>query len=144
MADAKQDILIVDDDLSVRLSISFLLAEGGYTARLAADGVEALARIQEQVPHILLSDLKMPRMSGFELLAVVRCRFPQIQVIAMSGGFSGTGIPPGVTADAFYEKGTNPRLLLNIVDTMRQSESPVPINDPHPLASVWIPRHRAN
>ena len=136
MTDAKKDILIVDDDLSVRLSMSFLLAEGGCTARLAEDGVEALARIREQMPHILLSDLNMPKMSGFELLAVVRRQFPEIQVIAMSGGFSGIGIPPGVAADAFYEKGSSPRLLLNIVDTMRQMEPPRPINTPHPLAPV--------
>ena len=139
MADTKQDILIVDDDLSVRLSISYLLAQGGGTARLAEDGLAALARIREHVPQILLSDLNMPRMSGFELLSVVRCRFPQIKVIAMSGGFSGTGIPPGVVADAFYEKGSNPRLLLNTVNAMQHSDSLAPINSPHPLASVWVP-----
>lgn len=141
MVDTKHDILIVDDDLSVRLSLSFLLGKGGYTPRLAENGLEALARIQEQVPHILLSDLNMPKMSGFELLALVRSRFPQIQVIAMSGEFSGTGIPPGVAADAFYEKGNSPRLLLTIVDTMRQSESPVLIHTPYPLASAWAPRN---
>ena len=141
MADTQQSILIVDDDLSVRLSLSYLLADGGRTARLAENGVEALDRIQEQVPHILLSDLNMPKMSGFELLAVVRSKFPQIQVIAMSGGFSGTGIPPGVAADAFYEKGSSPRLLLNILDIMREPESIGPINSPHPLASAWVPRN---
>lgn len=140
MVDTKHDILIVDDDLSVRLSLSFLLGNGGFTPRLAEDGLEALARIQEHVPHILLSDLNMPKMSGFELLAIVRDKFPQIQVIAMSGGFSGTGIPPGVAADAFYEKGNSPRLLLTIVDAMRHSISPVLINTSHPLASVWVPR----
>jgi len=43
-------------------------------------------------------------MSGFELLSVVRRRFPAIQLIAMSGAFSGDGIPPGVAADAFMKK----------------------------------------
>ncbi len=141
MTVAKQEILIVDDDASVRLSMSYLLAEGGSAVRLAENGLEALACIREQVPHVLLSDLNMPGMSGFELLAVVRCRFPQIHVIAMSGAFSGTGIPPGVTADAFYEKGSSPRLLLKIVESMRQADSPVASDNSLPLASVWVPRN---
>ena len=141
MTVAKQEILIVDDDASVRLSMSYLLAEGGSAVRLAENGLEALACIREQVPHVLLSDLKMPGMSGFELLAIVRCRFPQIHVIAMSGAFSGIGIPPGVTADAFYEKGSNPRLLLKIVESMRQADSPVASDNSPPLASVWVPRN---
>jgi len=141
MVHANQEILIVDDDASVRLSMFYLLAEGGSTVRLAENGLEALARIREQVPHLLLSDLKMPGMSGFELLAIVRCRFPQIHVIAMSGAFSGTGIPPGVTADAFYEKGSSPRLLLKIVESMRQMDTPITNHNPQPLASVWVPRN---
>ncbi len=54
-------------------------------------------------------------MSGFELLSVVRRRFPAIQVIAMSGAYSCDGVPPGVAADAFYQKGTHPGLLFRIV-----------------------------
>jgi len=141
MTAAKQEILIVDDDASVCLSMFYLLTEDGATVRMAENGLEALACIREQVPHVLLSDLKMPGMSGFELLAVVRCRFPQIHVIAMSGAFSGIGIPPGVTADAFYEKGSNPRLLLKIVESMRQANSPLASDNVQPLASVWIPRN---
>ena len=68
---------------------------------------------------IILSDLNMPRMSGFEFLSLVRRRFPairySIRVIAMSGAFSGDDIPPGIAADAFYEKGPNLSPLLQIV-----------------------------
>jgi hypothetical protein len=54
----------------------------------------------------------MPEMSGFELLSIVRRQFPTISLVAMSGAFSGTQIPCGVTADAFYEKGNGVAVLL--------------------------------
>jgi len=77
----------------------------GYAVRTASDGFAALASMREQVPDILISDLNMPRMSGFELLSIVRRRFPSIAVIAMSGTYLGFAIPRGIAADAFYAKG---------------------------------------
>ena len=47
----------------------------------------------------------MPQMSGFELLSVVRRRFPEILVVASSGAYDSSAIPDGVIADAFYAKG---------------------------------------
>jgi CheY-like chemotaxis protein len=55
----------------------------------------------------LLEEPYMPRMSGFELLSIVRLRFPAIAVIAMSGAYSGMAAPQGVAADAFYAKGSS-------------------------------------
>ena len=105
MADEMNDILVVDDN-SVLLSVlSEIFLETGYTVRTASDGFAALTSIRERVPDILISDLNMPRMSGFELLSVVRRRFPSIAVIAMSGSYSGVAVPQGVAADAFYAKG---------------------------------------
>jgi CheY-like chemotaxis protein len=84
----------------------------------------ALAEIQQEIPEILLSELNMPGMSGFELLSAVRRRFSAIQVIAMSGTFSGDGVPLGVAADAFYEKGTGVGSSLLLVEAMNHSERP--------------------
>jgi len=113
-------ILIVDDDSAIRASISGLLADMGYSVRTAADGFAALAEIRMETPNVLLSDLNMPGLSGFELLSVVRRRYPTIQVIAMSGSFSGEGMSSGVTADAFYQKGCSARSLLRIVEVQGQ------------------------
>ena len=107
--------------------------------RSAVDGFSALSEIRQEAPEILLSDLNMPGMSGFELLSVVRRRFPAMQVIAMSGAFSGNGVPPGVAADAFYEKGIGVASLLQIVKTM--TKRPPSFQRPNTLAPIWIPRN---
>jgi CheY-like chemotaxis protein len=117
MLDAKQTLLIVDDEPSVRISLSLVLSKVGYNVRLAADAFAALIEMRRNIPDILLSDLNMPRMSGFELLSVVRRRFPAIRVIAMSGAFSGDEALSNLAADAFYRKGSGPGELLTIIGT---------------------------
>jgi CheY-like chemotaxis protein len=118
MPDAKARLLIVDDEPSIRTSLSCVLAEIGYRVDTAGDGFAALGEMRRQVPEILLSDLNMPGMSGFELLSVVRRRFPAIQTVAMSGAFTGEEVPSGVAADAFYQKGSSVGSLLRILETL--------------------------
>ena len=136
----KESLLIVDDAPSIRMLLSQLLARDGYTTRSAENGFSALAEIRREVPDFLLSDLNMPGMSGFELLSVVRRRFPAIQVIAMSGAFSGDSVPLGVAADVFYEKGSNPGTLLETVRAMAQMERSS-IQHPNTPAPIWIPKN---
>jgi CheY-like chemotaxis protein len=138
MPDAKIKLLIVDDEVSIRTSLSLIFTGSGHSVRSSADGFSALFEIRHELPDIILSDLNMPGMSGFELLSVVRRRFPAIQVIAMSGAFSGDGVPPGVAADAFYEKGTSLRSLLQIVEAMTHPKYPS-VQHPSTLAPIWIP-----
>jgi CheY-like chemotaxis protein len=139
MPDAKVKLLVVDDEPSIRMVLLHTFTECGYSARAAEDGFSALARIRQEIPDILLSDLNMPGMSGFELLSVVRRRFPAMRAIAMSGAFSGDNVPPGVCADAFYEKGAHPDSLLRVLETMANSERHP--SHPHPgtPATIWIP-----
>lgn len=114
----RTSLLVVDDDIQLRRSLSTLFAEMGYRVRSSEDGFSALVEIEKEIPDIVLSDLNMPGMSGFELLSVVCARFPGIRVIAMSGTYSGDRAPPGVAADAFYQKGANLASLLQIVKAM--------------------------
>jgi CheY-like chemotaxis protein len=128
MLNAKVKLLIVDDDESVRESLLQLFTELGLSVRSAEDGSSALLEIRQEVPDIILSDLNMPRMSGFEFLSVVRRRFPAVRVIAMSGEFSGDDIPPGIAADAFYEKGPRLSPLLQIMQSMICVERSPPLH----------------
>jgi CheY-like chemotaxis protein len=140
MPNSSARLLIVDDEPSVRTSLSQGLAEVGFSTRAAEDGFSALREIRLQVPDILLSDLNMPGMSGFELLSVVRRRFPAMHTIAMSGAFSGNEVPSGVAADAFYQKGSSMGALLQILGNLHHAErraaSRTESTDP-----IWIERN---
>src|SRR5579864_4979761 len=121
----KHEILVVDDEAAVRNSLALVLKSSGYDVSIATHGFDALLQLKRKIPSILISDLNMPQMSGFEFLSVVRRRFPQISVIAMSGAYhSGDAVPGGVIADAFYSKGQNsPEMLLCIVADLVQTSA---------------------
>jgi CheY-like chemotaxis protein len=133
-------LLVVDDDPRI-LHASCLVFEGkGYEVRTAGDGFEALVELRRSPPDLIIVDLKMPHMSGFELLSVVRRRFPNIPVIAISGEFDGS-TPGGLIADAFFTKAqyAPEELFRKIADLIAQS--PLRPNIAKPERSpVWIPR----
>jgi CheY-like chemotaxis protein len=119
-----ETVLVVDDEERIRTSTSFALEEMGYVVRSAEDGLSALRDIRQERPDILLSDLNMPGMSGFELLREVRRSFPAIRMIAMSGAFCGNEVPVGIFADAFYQKGSGMSALLRLLQSDATNESP--------------------
>ena len=65
-------ILVADDDLGTRLSISDYLEMSGYSVMTAADGEEALAMVEAYHPHLMVTDIVMPRLNGYELVRSVR------------------------------------------------------------------------
>jgi len=118
----KHRILVVDDDESTRECIAELLSSQGYEVSTAEDGFAALLQLAKAPPDVVISDLNMPNMSGFELLPVVRRVLPHTLLIAMSGAYEGETVPEGVTADAFVAKGQHPgRLLSTTADLIRAS-----------------------
>lgn len=75
MANFHYRVLVVDDDELIRLVSEQVLSSHGYEVRTASDGFEALALMRNALPDLIISDLKMPNMSGFELLSVVEGAF---------------------------------------------------------------------
>jgi chemosensory pili system protein ChpA (sensor histidine kinase/response regulator) len=65
-------VLVVDDSITVRRVTQRLLVREGYRVALAADGLQALERLAEELPSIVLSDIEMPRMDGFDLARNIR------------------------------------------------------------------------
>ncbi|MFZ6183843.1 sigma-54-dependent transcriptional regulator [Nannocystis pusilla] len=78
-------ILVVDDEPSARAGLTHLLRDEGYDVQSAGDGFKALGRLEQFVPDIVLTDVRMPALGGMELLARLRERWPRISVIVMSG-----------------------------------------------------------
>ncbi len=79
-------VMVVDDSLTVRKITSRLLERNGYAVVVAKDGVEALEKLQEAVPDVMLVDIEMPRMDGFDLTRNVRAdaRLAGIPIVMIS------------------------------------------------------------
>jgi len=133
-------ILVVDDEPSILTISAEVLSRRGYEVRTASDGFEALAELRRSLPDLIISDLRMPNMGGFEFLAIVRRRFPHIAVIAVSGEYHGTE-PTGLIADAFFTKGghTPEQLFKKIASLLEQSPLRANISKPE-RAPAWVPR----
>lgn len=76
----KERILIVDDEPHIRRILTFLLQQRGYETLTAADGVEALDVARTELPDLILLDLMMPRMDGFEVCGKLREEFSTSQI----------------------------------------------------------------
>lgn len=72
-------ILLVDDEFDMIDMLGEVLRENGYTVETAANGVEALTALEKGHFDLLLSDINMPRMKGFELLRIARERYPDLK-----------------------------------------------------------------
>jgi len=72
LADAPPTVMVVDDSLTVRKVTQRLLVREGYEVMLAKDGIDAMRQLQDRQPDVMLVDIEMPRMDGFDLTRNVR------------------------------------------------------------------------
>ncbi|HIC86318.1 MAG TPA: sigma-54-dependent Fis family transcriptional regulator, partial [Desulfobacterales bacterium] len=78
-------ILVVDDEQSILDSLEGILSDEGYEVIKALSGPEALKKIQETIPDLILLDIWMPEMDGIETLIKIKEEYPALQVVMMSG-----------------------------------------------------------
>jgi chemosensory pili system protein ChpA (sensor histidine kinase/response regulator) len=85
-AAARLKVMVVDDSLTVRKITGRLLEREGYQVLTAKDGVEALEQLSETVPDVMLVDIEMPRMDGFDLTRNVRAdpRLKSVPIIMIT------------------------------------------------------------
>jgi CheY-like chemotaxis protein len=132
-------ILIVEDDKELRQAGTALLQAQGYEVQGAEDGFEGLSALKQSLPDMIISDLQMPNMNGFEFLSVVRRRFPIIPVVVISGEFTGLSVPESVLADAFFPKGgyKPAELFEKIIDLLHELPTRPKTGRPN-QAAVWV------
>lgn len=140
----KRRILVVDDEKSIRETRALVLRASGYEVSTAEHGFDALLQLRTgELPDLIISDLNMPHMSGFEFLSVLRRRFPRIRVITSSGAYeSGDLVPGGIIADAFHVKSdSGPARLLEMVASLLAIPIEEILERHADSAPVWIPRN---
>ena len=81
----KTRVLVVDDDADARELISLVLSQAGYDVDSAADGFSALAKVSHYRPDAVVTDLRMPGMSGVDLLQRIRRVHGDVPVILATG-----------------------------------------------------------
>ena len=138
-------VLIVEDDPVVLETSAAIVRSFGFSVRTAEDGFVALQILREVLPDIILADLRMPGMSGFEFLSIVRRRFPHIPTIAISGEYILASMPLGLLVDHFFQKGgyTPEQLSAKMKELI--ADSPIRPNLGKPdKAPLWIPKMDAD
>jgi DNA-binding response OmpR family regulator len=99
-------LLLVDDEPDVRASIARVLTRSGFEVRLADSAEQAIAAVREDRVDLVITDIIMPQQDGVELLRALKEEFPDIAVIAISGGgnFWPQGYKPeAITTSAYLE-----------------------------------------
>jgi len=95
-------ILVVDDEMGILNTLEILLRREGFAVTTAASGREALERLEESLPDVVLTDIRMPGLTGLDLLARVREMDPEIAVILMTAQASLQSAMQAVNQGAFY------------------------------------------
>ena len=127
------DILVVDDEVEIANVIAEFLRGEGYTVEVAYDGASALAYARRLWPRVLITDVRMPRMDGYELAARVRQSIDDIHAIFISAISQALPPPPfGV----LLAKPFNFDTLLDLV----QQALPRPMDDAGDRYAAWSGR----
>ena len=99
------NILLIDDNRDGLIVRKQLLQEQGYQVVTATDGVEAFETYQAEFFDVVVTDYRMPRVNGIELISRIRERDPEARIILLSGGAEALGLTPQNTgADAVIAK----------------------------------------
>ena len=78
-------ILVVDDEERITRSLAGILSDEGYRVQVASSGVEALKKVDDDLPDLVLLDIWMPGLDGMEVLQKLKEKYPNLQVIIISG-----------------------------------------------------------
>jgi CheY-like chemotaxis protein len=116
---SQRRVLLVDDEISSAQVLALILAEQGFLVTVAGDGRQALARLDEARPEILVTDFMMPFMNGADLVHAVKARpaYQDLPVLVISGAPESALRPYRLPYDRFLRK---PFGFDEFVDSVRE------------------------
>ena len=88
-------ILVIDDDPDILEMLTRVLADAGHEVRVATDAKLGLGEIERATPEVLITDVLMPEVDGIEVIKGLRRRYPDLWIVAISGG--GSFMPANVS-----------------------------------------------
>jgi len=127
MAEIKPDgkVLVVDDEPQVVWVLQFSLEAEGYSTVAATDGAEALERIGEHHPNVMLLDIMMPEMDGWavleKLVSIAPEQRPKVIVVSALSSLKDRAKAAELGADAFVPKPFNVDELLEVLNGLQRS-----------------------
>jgi DNA-binding response OmpR family regulator len=99
------DVLVVEDDPDLSALLEMIIADAGYPVRAAANGALALARVEERMPAVVLLDMRMPVMNGWEFAREFRARHGRAApIIVVTAAENARLRAAEIEADAWLEK----------------------------------------
>lgn len=114
-------ILLVDDEPNILLSLDFLMRKAGYQVLLARNGTEALQSIEEHLPKLVILDIMMPDVDGYQICKTIKStkKFQSIKVLFLSAKSKDSDIAKGINigADAYI---TKPFANKNLLDKVKE------------------------
>ena len=113
-------IYVFDDEPSILLMIKKMLEKAGYEVDIALNGKEGMELFKRNVPDLLITDIIMPEKEGLETILELRKSYPELKIIAISGGgrISPCGYLPGAKllgANIVFEKPLDQKEFLQAV-----------------------------
>jgi len=101
----QKSVLVVDDDPAIRQFVTDALEESGYRVRAAADGDSALAAVENERPELILLDIRMPGIDGWDVLNQLRSAAgPHCPIVIMTGQYEGQDQALGSGAQGYLAK----------------------------------------
>jgi CheY-like chemotaxis protein len=120
-------VLVVDDDAQVRAFVRVVLESGGHEVREATNGAEGITAHRQRPADLILCDIFMPEKEGLETIRELHGLFPQVKIVAMSGGSPRAGpgdflaLAKAFGAAATLDKPIRAKALLEAVKEVLQS-----------------------
>lgn len=123
-------LLIVDDEAPFRKNIARLLEKRGFDSRQAENAETCFVALRERVPDVVILDVKMPGMSGIDVLRVIRKQYPEIEVILLTGQASTEDAVEGIKSGAF-DYLYKPVEIEHLAGKIRQAHEKIRLREVH-------------